>query len=152
MKKPDDKEKTEKESTSDKMKSKIAKNEETLNSLLSAQQKANYLLSKELIEQYKNFCEELVKQEQLYMQKIEEAKKKSKARSGSAGRIRVMIPKNKSKDMKNRTNKSSYGIGRKIEEGQSILNKNKLIESMKNKDKDKGKGSSNIKNISSNEN
>lgn len=49
--------------------------QETLNSILTLEQKVNYLLSKDLIEQYKNFCEELVKQEQSYMLKLEEARK-----------------------------------------------------------------------------
>ena len=63
-----------------------------MNTILSAQEKINYLREKDLIEQYKSFCEDLIKQEQEYMEKIEEAKKISKNRSGSAGRIRVFAP------------------------------------------------------------
>ena len=149
IKKLEDKEKSEKESTVDKNNTKGGKNAtDTLNSVLTPQQKVNYLLSKDLIEQYKNFCEELIKQEQLYIQKIEDAKKQSKARSGSAGRIRVFVPKNKNKDMKNRT-KSSTKIGIKHEGGDSILNKyhQKFKESKKNNEK----GSTNIKKINAND-
>ena len=147
-----DKEKSEKESTIDKKNSKTIKdNEETINTLLSAQEKINYLKEKDLIEQYKSFCEELAKQEQQYMEKIQEAKKLTKKRSGSAGRIRVFVPKNKNKDMKDmkdRTKSSSKVIG-KNEGGESHMSKNnkKLIEQKKNNEK----GSNNIKKINTNE-
>ena len=141
MKKIDDK-----ETTCDKKIARTSKNEETLNSLLTPQQKSNYLQSKDLIEQYKTFCEELVKQEQFYLQKIEDAKKMSKARGGSATRLRVFVPKNKNKDIKNRT-KSSYKFGGKNEEIKSI---NKLIKNDDKKNND-DKGSTNIKKINAND-
>jgi hypothetical protein len=136
-----DKEKSEKESTLDKKNSKTIKdNEETINTLLSAQEKINYLKEKDLIEQYKSFCEELAKQEQQYMEKIQEAKKLTKKRSGSAGRIRVFVPKNKNKDMKDmkdRTKSSSKVIGKNVG-GENHLNKNnkKLVEQKKRKKKE----------------
>ena len=131
-----DKEKSEKESTLDKKNSKTIKdNEETINTLLSTQEKINYLKEKDLIEQYKTFCEELSKQEQQYMEKIQEAKKLTKKRSGSTGRIKVFVPKNKNKnmkDMKDRTKSSSKVIG-KNEGGDSHMNKynKKLVEQKK---------------------
>ena len=115
---------------------------------MTPQQKVNYLLSKDLIEQYKNFCEELIKQEQLYIQKIEDAKKQSKARSGSAGRIRVFVPKNKNKDLKNRT-KSSSKIGIKHEGGNSIMKKYHI--QLKEIKKNSEKGSTNIQKINTND-
>ena len=83
------------------------------------------------------------------MLKIQEAKKMSKARSGSAGRIRVFVPKNKGKNMKDRT-KSSYIIGLRSEGGVTNFmskNNNKFKESMKTNEKE----SSNIKKINANE-
>ena len=134
-------EKNEKDSTLDKKDSKTIKdNGETMNTLLSQQQKIYYLREKDLIEQYKSFCEDLIKQEQQYMEKIEQAKKLTKNRSGSAGRIRIFVPKNKNKDMKNRT-KSSNKISTKNED---ISKYNKKIK--KNNDK----GSNNIKKIDTN--
>ena len=136
-----------KETTFDKKITKTSKNEETLNSLLTPQQKSNYLQSKDLIEQYKTFCEELVKQEQLYLQKIEEAKKMSKTRGRSACGFRVFVPKNKNKDIKNRTKSSSKFEG-KNEEIESI---NKLIKNKGKKNNDNDKGSTNIKKINTND-
>ena len=151
IKKNDDKEKQEKESTGDKISIKSGKHaKETLNTILTPEQKVNYLLSKDLIEQYKSFCEELVKQEQSYMLKIQEAKKMSKARSGSAGRIRVFVPKNKGKNLKDRT-KSSYIVGLRNEGGvANLMSKNnyKFKETKKTNEK---KESSNIKKINTNE-
>ena len=149
IRKLEEKEKSEKESVTDKNNIKGGKKaNETLNSVLTPQQKVNYLLSKDLIEQYKNFCEELIKQEQLYIQKIEDAKKQSKARSGSAGRIRVFVPKNKNKDLKNRT-KSSSKIGIKHEGGNSIMKKYHI--QLKEIKKNSEKGSTNIQKINTND-
>ena len=69
-----------------------------MNTILSVQEKEQYLREKELIEQYKKFYEELKKQEQHFMAKIEEEKKKTKNRSGSVGRIMVCVTKNKNKN------------------------------------------------------
>ena len=147
IKKIEDKEKNDKESTIDKNSEKTKKNEpETMNTILSEQEKIHYLREKDLIEQYKTFCEDLIKQEKQYMEKIEEAKKLTKnARSGSAGRIRVFAPKNK--NMKGKT-KSSYKIGGKKEGPESIMMKyhKKLKENKKTGDKE----SNNIKKIDTN--
>ena len=106
IKKVEDKERDANDSLNDRKSMKNLRNsQETFNNFLTKQQKVNYLLSKDLIEQYKSFCDELVKQEQLYMQKIEEAKKLSKNRSESEEKSR--IPRLKIKDMKNRTKSSS---------------------------------------------
>ena len=149
IKKIEDKEKNDKESTIDKNSEKTKKNDpETMHTILSEQEKIHYLREKDLIEQYKTFCEDLIKQEQQYLEKIEEAKKLTKnARSGSAGRIRVFAPKNKNKEMKGKT-KSSYKIGGKKEGPESIMMKyhKKLKENKKTGDKE----SNNIKKIDTN--
>ena len=82
------------------------------------------------------------------MEKIQEAKKLTKKRSGSTGRIRVFVPKNKNKDMKDRTKSSSKVIG-KNEGGDSHMNKynKKLVEQKKKNEK----GSNNSKKIKTNE-
>ena len=82
------------------------------------------------------------------MEKIEEAKKISKNRSGSAGRIRVFAPKQKNKDIKNRT-KSGYKFSGKNGGGESFMNKQhkKLKESKKQDDKE----SNNIQKVNANE-
>ena len=135
----------------DKNSIKVWKNaKETLNTILTPEQKVKYLLSKDLIEQYKNYCEELVKQEQSYMLRLEEARKMSKIRSGSTGRIRVFVPKNKGKYMKDRT-KSSYAMGLNNEGGVVTLstkNNNDNLKESKNNDE---KGTSNIKKINAND-
>ena len=145
IKKLEDKEKNEKESTIDKN---AAKNsEETMKTLLSSQEKINYLREKDLIEQYKSFCEELIKQEKEYMEKIEEAKKMTKNRSGSTGKIRILAPKNKNKEMNNRT-KSSYKVNNNdISETHMNKYKKKLKETKQNNEK----GNNNIKKINANE-
>ena len=172
IKKIEDKEKIDKESEKNSSKTKKS-SEETLKTLLSSQEKINYLREKDLIEQYKSCCEELIKQEKQYMEKIEEAKKLTKnARSGSAGRIRVFAPKNK--NMKGKT-KSIYKIGGKKEGPESIMMKyhKKLKENKKTgfknrttkssykaggsniiKSNKKGneKGNNNIRKINTNEN
>ena len=83
------------------------------------------------------------------MEKIQEAKKLTKKRSGSTGRIRVFVPKNKDmKDMKDRTKSSSKIIG-KNEGGESHMNKyNKKLEEQK---KENEKDNNNIKKINTNE-
>ena len=93
-----------------------------MNAILSEKEKLNYLKEKDLIEQYKSFCEDLIKQEQQYLEKIEEEKKMTKNnRSGSAGKLKVIVPK-KNKDMKDKT-KSSNKIGGKKEGTESIMMK-----------------------------
>ena len=136
IKKIEDKEKTDKESEKNSSKTKKS-SEETLKTLLSSQEKINYLREKDLIEQYKSCCEELIKQEKEYLEKIEEAKKLTKKRSGSTGKITVFV-KNKNKDFKNRTTKSSYKAG-----GSNIIKSNK---------KGNEKGNNNIRKINTNEN
>ena len=118
-----------------------------MKTLLSSQEKINYLREKDLIEQYKNFCEELIKQEKEYMEKIEEAKKLTKNRSGSTGKIRILAPKNKNKEMNNRT-KSSYKVNNNdISETHMNKYKKKLKETKQNNEK----GNNNIKKINANE-
>ena len=68
-----------------------------MQTLLSEEEKINYLREKDLIEQYKSFCEDLINQEQEYMEKIEQVKKQTKHRSGSAGKMKVNVAKNKNK-------------------------------------------------------
>ena len=99
---------TDKESVYDKMSTKSVKTKANpMNTILSEQEKEQYLREKELIEQYKKFYEELKKQEQHFIEKIEEEKKKTKNRSESVGRIKIAVNKNKNKNLNNRT-KSSY--------------------------------------------
>ena len=146
IKKLEDKDKNDKESTNEKNSAKTMKNKsETMNSILFAQEQMNR--EKELIEQYKIFCEDLIKQEKEYLEKIEEAKKASKNRSGSAGRIRVFIPKNKNKNMKDRT-KSSYKMGAT---NNSDIFMTKYHNKLKEIKKLEPKGSHNIKKVNANE-
>ena len=84
---------------------------ETLDTVLSPQQKKNYFQSKDLIEKYKNMVDELMKEEKLYLEKIEKAKKMPKNRSASEGRMKVLSHKFKYKDIKNRT-KSNYKVNK----------------------------------------
>ena len=56
---------------------------------ISPQQIKNFNQSKELIEKYKIMVDELMKEEQLYLEKIEKAKKKPKNRSASAGKMKI---------------------------------------------------------------
>ena len=144
IKKFEDKEKNEKEATIDKNSAKTLKGKpETMDTLLSIKEKNNYKNEKNLIEQYKKFCEDLLKQEKQYMEKIEQAKKISKNRSGSAGRIRVFVPK-KNKNMKNRT-KSSYKFS---STGKNISSENTI---KKVKEHQKPNINNNIKKINANE-
>ena len=103
IKKVEDKEK---EITNDKNSVKSNRNDkyenETFDTVLSPQQKKNYLQSKDYIEQYKNKLEELMKQEKEYMEKLNSAKKMPKKRSISEVKMKVV-----NKDVKNRT-KSHY--------------------------------------------
>ena len=148
MKKNEDK--GEKESTHEKASLKQVKgSKETLDSVLSPEQKINYMLQKELIDQYKEELEKLLKQEQLYMQKIEEMKKLSKNRSTSAGRIKVVVPRKhrEEKNMKNRT-KSSYKIGIKTDTDSFMLKYQKKLKESK---KFNEKYSTNLKKINANE-
>ena len=71
----------------------------------------------------------------------------SKTRGRSACGFRVFVPKNKNKDIKNRT-KSSSKFGGKNEEIESI---NKLIKNKGKKNNDNDKGSTNIKKINTND-
>ncbi len=107
MKKDDDKEKDNQNNEKGSIKSKKdEKNEkETFDTVLSPQQKKNYLQSKDLIEKYKNLMDELMKEEQLYLDKIEQVKKENKNRSSSESKMNPLKLRNK--DMKNRT-KSNY--------------------------------------------
>ena len=112
MKKGDDKENSNEISVKS---FKNDKNEkETLDTVLSPQQKKNYFQSKDLIEKYKNMVDELMKEEKLYLEKIEKAKKMPKNRSASEGRMKVLSHKFKNKDVKNRT-KSNYKVSNKEE-------------------------------------
>ena len=112
-----------------------------MQTLLSEEEKINYLREKDLIEQYKSFCEDLIKQEQQYMKKIDEAKKKTKHRSGSTGKVKVNVPKNKYKELNNRT-KSSYKTGVNNEGTESFIMKYKKL-----KENKKNCGKTNINNI-----
>ena len=130
-----DKERNDKELIIDKNE-KNKNNSETMSAVLSEQEKLNYLREKDLI-----------KQEQQYLEKIEEAKKLTKnARSGSAGKFKVVVPK-KNKNMKDKT-KSSNKFGGKKEGTESIMMKyhKKLKENKKTGDKE----SNNIKKIDTN--
>ena len=90
----------------------------------------------------------MIKQEQEYMEKIEEAKKISKIRSGSVGRIKVFAPKQKNKDMKNRT-KSSYKVSGNNGGGESYMSKyHKKLKESKKQDQ---QGSNNIQKVNANE-
>ena len=120
-----------------------------MNAVLSEQEKLNYLREKDLIEQYKSFCEDLIKQEQQYLEKIEEAKKltKNNNRGGSAGKLKVVVPK-KNKDMKDKT-KSSNKMGGKKEGTESIMMK--YHKKLKEEKKSGNKESNNIKKIDTNQ-
>ena len=111
-----------KESINDKNNSiKSNKNEkETIDTILSPQQKKNFLQSYDLVEKYKTLVDELKKQEKMYLEKIEEAKKIPKERSSSTGKMKVLNQRPKNKDMKIRT-KSSY----KVNNLENKLNSNK---------------------------
>ena len=91
-----------KESINDKNNSiKSNKNEkETIDTILSPQQKKNFLQSYDLVEKYKTLVDELKKQEKMYLEKIEEAKKIPKERSSSTGKMKVLNQRPKNKDMK----------------------------------------------------
>ena len=95
---------------------------ETMDTLLSPQQKKNYFQSKDLIEKYKNMVDELMKEEQLVLEKIEKAKKMPKNRSASEGRMKIFTKKIKNKDMKNRT-KSNYKFDNKDEKKNEVKSK-----------------------------
>ena len=90
---------------------------ETFDTILSPQQKKNYLQSKDLIEKYKNELEELMKQEKEYLEKIKIAKKVPKKRSSSEAKMKIV-----NKDFKNRA-QSHYKVISNKEE--SKLNKKK---------------------------
>ena len=110
MKKDDDKEKDNQNNEKGSIKSKKdEKNEkETFDTVLSPQQKKNYLQSKDLIEKYKNLMDELMKEEQLYLDKIEQVKKENKNRSSSESKMNPLKLRNK--DMKNRTKSNYKGV------------------------------------------
>ena len=80
--------------------------EDTLNMILSPEKQKSYLNSKNLIEKYKYFCDDLERQEKEYLKKIKEEKKNLKYRSGSMGRLKVVNKKNN----KEYRNKSSYKV------------------------------------------
>ena len=148
-----DKDKNDKDSTYDKMSAKTIKNSKaTINTVLTPEQKISYDYQKELISQYKKFCERLLQQEQELMQKIEDTKKMTKNRSSSSGKIKVYAPNKKrkfklekEKDMKNRT-KSSYKLKNDTDnfmlKYQKKLNENKKFNE---------KFSTNLKKINANE-
>ena len=93
---------------------------EAIDTILSPQQKKNFLQSYDLVEKYKTLVDELKKQEKMYLEKIEEAKKIPKERSSSTGKMKVLNQRPKNKDMKIRT-KSSY----KVNNLENKLNSNK---------------------------
>ena len=94
-----------KKSTDDKTEKESINERNVDNKEMTAEQKKSYLVSKDLIAQYKTYCEDLEKQEKLYMEKISEAKKvMNKKRSDSAGNIKVSLPKTKIHNLNKKRN------------------------------------------------